>query len=242
MNPFRRIGICFTLSLLSFGQVQAVNLVFTPTLLNINPIRTLNASTSVQNRDTVPVEFTVEVMRWSQQDGKDVLELTPEVLTNPPRFVLEPGRTQTIRVGLRARGSLPEATYRVVLTGTPKSAALVATANAATVSGSITTRYAFSLPLFVTVPGAVAHLRPRLEQTPDGLVLRWTNDGTAAASLRNSSVTHGGEKVPVGGTYVLAGSTVTLPLPLHDYPQDGLSVSYTDQGQEKHERLGLQTP
>lgn len=248
MNLSRLVRVCCVLGLLGAGCGQAVNLIFTPTLLNINPARTLNASTSVQNRDTTPVAFTVEVMRWTQQGGKDVLELTPEVLANPPRFVLAPGHSQTIRVGLRARSSLPEATYRVVLTGTPQSAAPVAasTSMAATdasgIRGNVTTRYAFSLPLFVTAPGAAPHLRPQVASTPDGLVLRWTNDGSAAASIRNSSVMHGSEQLAVGGSYVLAGSTVTLPLPLRTFPQDGLSVTYTDQGQEKRERLDLQTP
>ncbi|GGR33461.1 fimbrial biogenesis chaperone [Deinococcus ruber] len=243
MNPFRHVCHCFALGLLLLGQGQAINLVFTPTLLNINPVRTLNVSTSVQNRDTVPVDFIVSVMRWTQQGGKDVLEPTPEVLANPPRFTLAPGHAQTIRVGLRARGSTPEATYRVVLTGTPQaSTPATPTTDAATISGTVTTRYAFSLPLFVTAPGAAAHLLPTLEQSPDGLVLRWTNSGAAAASIRNSSVMHGSEQLRVGGSYVLAGSSVTLPLSLQDYPADGLFVSYVDQGQEKRERLAPPAP
>lgn len=237
MNLFRSPGRSLAFLLLFLGQVQAINLVLTPTLLTINPTRGLTSSMSVQNRDTVPVEFTAEVMRWTQQGGKDVLELTPEALVNPPRFVLAPGQTQTVRVGLRARGSLPQSTYRVVLTGTPGAAGAGPAVDAAAIHGTIATRYAFSLPLFVTAPGAVAHLRPHLEQTAVGLTLHWTNDGTAAASIKNSSLLYGDKTVAIGGTYVLAGSTVIVPLALPTYPQEGLSVSYVDQGQEKRERL-----
>ena len=236
MNLSRSLSSCLAFLLLSLGQGQAINLVFTPTQLTINPTRSLTSATSVQNRDTIPVEFTAQVMRWTQQDGKDILELTPEALVNPPRFVLAPGQTQTVRVGLRARGSLPQATYRVVLTGTPALSSSAASA-AAAVSATITTRYAFNLPLFVTAPGAVARLRPHLEQTPAGLTLHWTNDGTAAASIRNSSLIYGDKKIAPGGSYVLAGSTVVLPLSLSSYPPEGLSITYTDQGQEKRELL-----
>lgn len=236
MNLSRRLSSCLAFLLLSLGQGQAINLVFTPTQLTINPTRGLTSATSVQNRDTIPVEFTAQVMSWTQQDGKDILELTPEALVNPPRFVLAPGQTQTVRVGLRARGSLPQATYRVVLTGTPALSSSAPPATAA-VSATITTRYAFNLPLFVTAPGAVARLRPHLEQTPAGLTLHWTNDGTAAASIRNSSLIYGDKKIAPGGSYVLAGSTVVLPLSLLSYPPEGLSITYTDQGREKRELL-----
>ena len=41
------------------------------------------------------------VLAWSQQDGRDVLSPTNEVLVSPPIATIAPDKEQIIRVGLR---------------------------------------------------------------------------------------------------------------------------------------------
>jgi fimbrial chaperone protein len=92
----------------------------------VNPIRVeLNATTrsvalSVRNSGTTAVVVQTSVSAWSQQDGKDVLTPTNEVLISPPVVTIEPEREQIVRVGLRrAPDAQRELSYRIFLTEVP---------------------------------------------------------------------------------------------------------------------------
>lgn len=237
MNARQRRQLCLALLMLS-GHVDAIQLLLSPTILKLNPLRGLTTSTSLKNQDSVPLQITAQVMRWTQQNGHDVLEPTPEVLVNPPRFILLPGHTQLVRIGLRARSSAPESTYRLILTARPDATAPTSAASPDTVS--VQPSYAFSLPLFVTSPGATARLQAQLQRAASGFILTLKNTGLAAAALRNVTLQAGATNVPVGGGYVLAGATLSLPV--SGLPPGQLTLSYNDFGQEHREALDLPAP
>jgi fimbrial chaperone protein len=92
----------------------------------VNPIRVeLNAATrsvalTVRNSGSSTVVVQASVSAWSQQDGKDVLAPTNEVLISPPVMTIEPDREQIVRIGLRrAPDTQRELTYRIFLTEVP---------------------------------------------------------------------------------------------------------------------------
>lgn len=81
-----------------------------------------SASLTVSNGDSSPRRFQIEVLRWTQQDGRDVFVPADELLANPPLFELAPGARQVLRVGLL--GATPrdtEAAYRVYISEVPRA-------------------------------------------------------------------------------------------------------------------------
>jgi fimbrial chaperone protein len=92
----------------------------------VNPIRlTLSASQStgaltVSNNGVEPSVVQVQVVSWSQQDGKEVNVPTKELLATPPIFTVPAGGSQIVRIGLRKSiDSQREVTYRVILQEVP---------------------------------------------------------------------------------------------------------------------------
>ena len=94
--------------------------------LGVSPVRvTLSdsqkiGSLSVRNDGTQPITMQMEVLSWSQREGKAVFAATRELLANPPIFTIPAGSSQLVRVGLRrAPDAQRELTYRVTLEELP---------------------------------------------------------------------------------------------------------------------------
>ena len=92
----------------------------------VNPVRaTLSAaqpvgSLTVRNDGAEPTVVQLEVVSWTQQDGKDVYAPTKEILATPPIFTVPAGGSQTVRVGpRRAPDAQRELTYRLFLQELP---------------------------------------------------------------------------------------------------------------------------
>jgi fimbrial chaperone protein len=92
----------------------------------VNPIRVdlssaaRSAALTVKNTGAEPVVIQASVQAWSQQDGKDVLVPTSEVLVSPPIATIAPNAEQVIRVGLRrAPDGQRELSYRMFLQEVP---------------------------------------------------------------------------------------------------------------------------
>ena len=94
--------------------------------LGVSPVRvTLSESQSmgaitVRNDGAEPVSMQMEMLNWSQAEGKDVLTPTRDLLANPPIFTVPAGGSQLVRVGLRrAPDGQRELTYRIGLQELP---------------------------------------------------------------------------------------------------------------------------
>lgn len=92
----------------------------------VNPIRIdlapqeRSAALTVKNNGTESVVVQVSVLAWSQQDGRDVLSPTSEILVSPPIATIAPDKEQIIRVGLRrAPDKERELSYRLFLQEVP---------------------------------------------------------------------------------------------------------------------------
>ena len=92
----------------------------------VNPIRVdlapqeRSAALTVKNNGAESVVVQVSVLAWSQQDGRDVLSPTNEVLVSPPIATIAPDKEQIIRVGLRrAPDKERELSYRLFLQEVP---------------------------------------------------------------------------------------------------------------------------
>ena len=239
-------------TLLLGGAARASTVGISPVTMEINPLRQLTTVTTLSNQDTEPVEFTAQLVRWTQQGGKDLNEPTRDGLVNPPRFTIAPGRSQVVRVGLRVRPSAPEVTYRLLLTQVPKPLSAQQSVPSDKTTVTLTPTYVFSLPLFVERPGGQTKVSTRLERDAQGnLAVVFNNTGTRYAVYRALSATLGervgeqgaGQTVSLGGLYVLAGSTMRVAIPKPLSAAGKLTLRYTNaEQQEQNETLDIPTP
>ncbi|MDD5268953.1 MAG: molecular chaperone [Methylococcales bacterium] len=78
------------------------------------------AAMTVRNTGGEPAVLQLEVMSWSQAQGKDVYTPTKEILATPPIFTVPAGGSQIVRVGLRRPPDAQrELTYRLYLEEVP---------------------------------------------------------------------------------------------------------------------------
>jgi len=129
----------------------------------------------VRNNGTEPITMQMEVLSWSQREGKAVFAATRELLANPPIFTIPAGNSQLVRVGLRrAPDAQRELAYRVILEELPPPP------NPDAMGMFMTMR--ISLPVFVL---------PEIDTKP---VLLWqaarTSQGALKISLSNNGNAH----------------------------------------------------
>lgn len=101
------------------GGAAAGSLGISPTRVTLTE-KTPTAVITIVNQGTDPKVIQAELLRWTQEGGKDVHAPTRDLLVNPPVFTVAPGKTQVIRVGLnRAANDAQELAYRLFLQEVP---------------------------------------------------------------------------------------------------------------------------
>ena len=193
------------------SEVSAASIGVSPVRATLSADQQVGALT-VHNTGTEPMSVQLEVMNWSQQDGKDVFTATREVLANPPIFTLPGGGSQLIRAGLRrAPDARSELTYRIFLQELPPPP------NPDFNGARMLMRV--SLPVFV-LPALAAEpvLRWKAARTSDGaLKISLTNIGNAHVQIANFSLSLPGSAQPwitqQSSTYVLHGQSRDWILP-----------------------------
>jgi fimbrial chaperone protein len=184
----------------------------------VNPVRaTLSAarpvaSFTVRNDGVEATVVQLEVMHWSQRDGKDVYVATREILATPPIFKIPPGGTQVVRVGSRrAPDSRRELTYRLFLQEVPPPLK----------DGfrGLRVTLRMGIPVFIVPPVATsAALRWTATRTPQGQIrVEVSNGGNAHVQIADVSVSLAGER-ELGrlteAVYVLPGQSRNWMLPV----------------------------
>ncbi|WP_172606028.1 fimbria/pilus periplasmic chaperone, partial [Vibrio sp. T9] len=130
------------------------------------------------NTGTEPVHAQVRVFRWSQANGKDLLEPSRDLVVSPPMVTIAPGDRQMVRAIRQVPApSGTEASYRVIVDELP-------------IDGSdqpglkFVLRY--SIPVFLAPAGdppVRATLQAMWDNSPDGPVLRVSNTGDGHAQI-----------------------------------------------------------
>lgn len=180
-----------------------------PLGINLSPDHRA-ATMTLQNEADTPVSLQVRVFAWQQGEAGMLLAPTTDVVAGPAMVTLAPGATQLIRVLARNPGDGTERAYRVLVDELPS----ISTASRGQVQ--VLTRY--SLPLF---------LEPRVAGLPR-VSLAWkhcadgrqfillANTGERRIRLADWRLLDGTQVLatqPGLAGYVLAGSTLALPLP-----------------------------
>jgi fimbrial chaperone protein len=97
------------------SQAFAGSFVVSPERVTLSTAQPFGA-VLVRNEGAEPVVVQLDASSWAQKDGVTVLNATNEIVTAPTLLTLEPGASQTVRIGLR-RSPDPERelTYRLTL-------------------------------------------------------------------------------------------------------------------------------
>jgi fimbrial chaperone protein len=190
---------------------------------SVNPVRaTLSAkqpvgSLVVHNNGAEATVVQLEVVSWSQQDGKDVYTSTKEILATPPIFTVQAGGSQVVRVGMRRPADLQrELTYRLFLQEVPPAKSDVQ---------GLRVVLRMGIPVFI-IPAAAAAplLRWQASRTPEGaLKVNLTNNGNAHIQVAKSKLMlSSGQPLATQevAAYVLSGQSrdwlyKVSPLPAH---------------------------
>ena len=197
----------------------------------INPLRVelsaleKSAVIRVQNTGDTSVTIQSQVLTWSQQDGKDQLNPTREVLVSPPLFNLNPGSTQIVRVGLlRPADDARELSYRLQMEEIPPP-------RTADFKG-LQVALRIGIPVFVNPSrAAVQDLRFSVSKPVNGnFDLMVTNHGNAHAQLYGLTLqTKEGQVMAAHDNpfYLLPGQQRSISLKANDLlraDSDGLLV------------------
>ena len=203
--------------------------------ISVSPVR-IDLGTShtkdvirVSNQEQRQKSYQVEVVAWSQADGKpEVYAPTEAIIAVPPLFTLAPGEEQLVRVGMMTEADASEErTYRVFITE------IASPQTEESPPSGVAMRLQIGVPVFVA-PEAMPF------STFD-LVESNSVDGKLFLKFRNSGNTHvkvsevqyqppgiGDAVVSPTATYVLAGQTGHLPVPSPDGRAVGKVTLVTD--------------
>lgn len=203
------------------GQVNAQSLRVSPVTIDL-PVSAQSSLLNVGNDSPKPLTVQARIFRWSQKNGEDVLEKTPDVVVSPPILTVKQGASGVVRVVRVSRAPVNgEETYRVLLDEVPSREKLQA--------GGVVIAMRQSLPVFFAgmdaTPGAVTW---SAERRNNKLVLQAANAGQKRLRLTHLHVTDGKsrELISIKGLagYVLGGQTKAWELPL---PKEGIAPGTT---------------
>ena len=207
MNSFRNMVVVNTLVavfivvFLAANPAKGQSLRVAPVIVQL-PAGQKTATLTVSNDGGSATTFQIRAYEWGQQDNKDPLTPTSEVLASPPVATIAPGDSQIVRLVLRQLPQGREATYRILLDQIPPAAE----------PGIVHMLLRLSIPIFAQpATRTLPHVQFHLEHAAGQLLLVGVNDGRRHDSFRDISLSTGDGLTlkPVAGTlpYILAGST-----------------------------------
>lgn len=182
---------------------RAGSLSVAPTRLQLDP-GAPSGVLRLRNAGTGPALLQVDTYEWLDSTAIEAMRPTRELVALPAVVEVPPGEERLIRVALRAPATLTqERCFRVVVAEVPPTR---------DVPGGVRFALGFSVPVFLTPPGAAPQPRWRLEG--DQLVL--TNTGTAHVQVRKLELSDAAGRTVVmleEPAYVLAGKRHAWSLP-----------------------------
>ena len=177
-------------------------------LFSVTPVRIFMApkdraiAVTITNEGDEELVMQADVFTWKQKpNGEDDLVLTEDLILAPPIIKLAPHARQVVRLArLKPDTSADQQTYRLIVREVPE-------AKPADKTVQLQIALAFSMPVFITPPGAKAQLGCTAERAaPDAVRATCENTGNAYAQPREFVLSNAaGEKLAArdSGGYVL---------------------------------------
>ena len=173
------------MAMLGTAAAWAAEFSVTPVRIFMTP-RDRAIAVTVVNEGNEELVMQSELYQWKQSaTGEDALTPTEDMVLSPPIVKLAPKARQVLRlarVGPAPSGK--EQTFRMIVREVPEAKAL------ADKEVKVQVALAFSLPIFVTPPGARRNIRCDLERAAAQTVrVSCLNNGTAYAQVRGLTLT-----------------------------------------------------
>jgi fimbrial chaperone protein len=184
---------------------------------SVTPVRIYMASReraaaiTVTNDGDEELVMQADIYEWKQTpDGQDQLTLSEDLILSPPILKMAPRSRQVVRlISMIAPVKDQQRTYRMTVREIPQ-------AKPANDELQLQIALAFSVPIFMTPPGAKARLDCTLARVaPDAAKSTCQNTGTAAShptALRISNSTLENLASHDSGAYILPGVTRSFDL------------------------------
>ena len=200
------LGACLTVC--GFNEAQAGQIRISTVRIDLSDKQPA-ATVTITNDGAGKSLVQIRAMSWTQDGGKDVQDVTSQLIVTPPMAEIEPGARQMIRVGFVGKRQTPaEGAYRLQVEEVPRQDE--------DQQHNVETYLRISVPIFVAAatPKAAPALTARLAREEGG-ELRLDNGGLLHERLVSYVVTVGGRPLgePHKGLfYVLPGKYIVLPL------------------------------
>lgn len=183
----------------------------------------------VSNESAKPIQAQIRIFSWRQEENKDVLEETDEIVASPPFVKLDPAAKQLVRlVRVRSKVSSAEENFRLLVDELPVPEQL---------EKGINLHMRYSIPLRILAKGKETP-KPALAVDwmlqQDTLAVKIKNTGSARAQIGSIQLQNGTEKTTVTTGlvgYVLPDSTREWKFKLKDQSPFPSELSITIDGE-----------
>ena len=207
MNVISRATLFLFAAAVAFSSTAA-EFTVTPVRIFMTP-RDRAVAVTITNDGAEEIVMQADLYNWKQSpDGTDQLVLTEDLVLSPPILKVPPKSRQVVRLArLIPPSPDTELTYRLIVREVPEARPQE--------NLSLQLSLAFSLPVFITPPGAKRLLVCEIERGgPDLVNAVCQNAGRAYAQLRTVElVSSSGEKIASqNGGYILPGVRRTFPI------------------------------
>lgn len=219
-----KLSDIFWLCLLALpGTAMAGGISVMPTRIDFAAGRGVQ-SVLVTNTSAQTITLETQVMVWPQGAPG---QLENDVVVSPAVVTLPPDQRIRLRIGLvRPQESNIERSYRLYFTELSAPAGLQ--------GAGIGVRLRIGVPIFVEpLQPRAAPLRWAFRQGAQGMELVAHNDGNVHSRITQLKVADAADPLPLPSTYVLAGST--LAVPLTRAPNQSVTRIRWQEGESTHE-------
>ncbi len=184
---------------------------------SVNPVRVFidgkvkSGSLIVENPSDQVVTIQATMNSWSQDNGKEQIIPTDDLLVSPPIFKVQPKSKQVVRIGfMKAPDAIREGTYRLFLQEVPPPRKLGETGMAIVLR--------MSLPIFIAPTTGKAQADLRWKAAPvdgENIKLSFSNSGNAHIQITAISIS-----LPDGSSLAKNPSMMTYILPGQSHTWD----------------------
>ena len=210
MNTFLKAGVAAALAAGSCASVLAAEFSVTPVRIFM-AARDRAVAITVVNEGDEEIVMQADLYSWRQKPGgEDDLVLTEDIILSPPILKLAPKSRQIVRLArLGAPPTTGQMTYRMIVREVPE-------AKPPSADLKLQIALAFSLPVFITPPGAKRQLSCSVERTgSDAVNAVCENTGNAYAQpVAFALVAESGAQIALRDTggYILPDNKRAFPI------------------------------
>jgi fimbrial chaperone protein len=202
-NTVRRVAVC-ALTLFVSSVAAAATWEIDPVRVELSP-QQQTAAIKIKNNSNQPTKIQINVVAWSQSEGKEVYTQSKELLVSPPMVTIAANSEQIIRAALRRHADATnELSYRINLQELPAQPAPGFT--------GLQVALRIGLPVFVKPKSGKASPKMLWSVTRiagDTLKVELHNQGNAHVQVSDFALYIPGEELALvkesGSSYVLAG-------------------------------------